>query len=204
MEPLDWTKKDVKTIDLRKVVNRAFADETAGDGKGGWSDQGSKQDLSALPVGKQTFTGIPFDIIDPASNNDKSMVVLSLRPEQKNVAANVTIPVEHKASILTFLHTGAWFPSSEKPVKLEFIYTGDIKASTTLVAGCHFADWWSQPQYLPGGIIAWTGKANDYPISVMYTPILNPRPDLPIESIKISLEDGSNSIYGLIAISYLE
>jgi hypothetical protein len=204
MEPLDWTKKEVKTVDLRKVANRAFADEVACDGKGGWSDQGPKQDLAAMPVGKQIFKGIPFDIIDPAGNDGKSMIVLSLRPDQKNIASEVTIPVGHKASVLAFLHTGAWFSSSEKPVKVEFTYAGGIKVSTMFVPDCHLADWWSQPKYLPGCVIAWNGLANNYPIAVMYSPILNPRPESPIESITVSVQDGSNSIYGLLAVSYLE
>ena len=113
LEPLDWTKKDVKTIDLRKTVNRAFADETAWDGKGGWTDQGPIN-LGTLPIGRQVFAGVPFDVIDPATNGGKSMVVISNRPEQKNVASEVILPFGHKAKILTFLHAGGLVPLFRK------------------------------------------------------------------------------------------
>jgi lysophospholipase L1-like esterase len=203
METLDWTKKDVRMVDLRPVVNRSFADEIAGDGKGGLTDQGIKQNLGAIPVGRQVFSGVPFEIVDPAKNSDKSMVVISTRFEQKLNSA-VVIPFCHKASVINFLHTGAWMPSSEKPVTVELNYSGGIKIKTQLAPGYHFADWWNPPKTLPAGVIAWRGESDKNPIGIMYTPFVNPRPELPIESITISLQEGSSSIYGLLAISYLE
>lgn len=204
MEPLDWTKQNVKTLDLRSLVNRGFADDVAGDGKGGWTDQGPNANLATLPTGRQTLAGVPFDIIDPAKNNGKSMLVISRRPDQKNVAASMVIPFNAKAGMLTFLHTGAWFSVSEKPVVVEFIYANDIKVKTQFVPAYHLSDWWCPLKSLPNGVIAWNGICGDTPIGVMYTPVNNPRPESPIESIRISVPEGSGSIYGLLAISYLQ
>jgi hypothetical protein len=204
MVPLDWTKKDVKTFDLRKLTNRAFADEIAWDGRGGWSDQGPKVNLGAIPLGMQTFSGIPFDIIDPTANDGKSMIVIGTHPKQKNLNAEVVIPFGRKAKVLTFLHAGAWYPGSAKPVEVEFSYPNDIRITTQFVPGHHFADWWGPPKWLPNGIVAWEGKSNGGPIGVMYTPVVNPQPELPIESIRIFLQEGSGSVYGLLAMSYLE
>jgi lysophospholipase L1-like esterase len=204
MESLDWTKKEVKTVDLRSLVNRGFADEVACDGKGGWTDQGPKADFRTIPVGKQTLAGVPFEVIDPAKNNGKSILVISTQPEVKNLPSSAVIPFGKKASVMTFLHAGAWFPSSVKPVVVEFTYANDIKVKTQLVPGYHFADWWYPAKTLPTGVIAWSGLSDGNPIGVMYTPLVNPRPELPIESIAVSLQEGSSSIYGLFAISYIE
>jgi hypothetical protein len=204
MESLDWMKKDVKTVDLHTLANRPFAAEIIGNGKGGWLEVGPKAYIEAIPVGRQIFAGVPFDIIDPEKNNDKSMVVIGTRPDQKNLSSQVVIPFGQKASILTFLHAGAWMPGSEKPVNVEFTYPCGIKIKTLFVPGYHITDWWWPPRALPNGVIAWNGICDGNPIGVMYSPVNNPRPEEPIESIIISMQDDSSSIYGLIAISYLE
>jgi lysophospholipase L1-like esterase len=198
MEPLDWSKKDVKMVDLRTPANRPFA------GESGWLDVGPKASFGAIPVGRQLFAGVPFEIIDPAKNNDKSMVVIGTRPDQKGLVSQVVIPLGHKASVLNFLHAGAWMSISDKPVVVEFAYAGGIKIKTRFAPGYHIVDWWQPPQALSNGVIAWTGICDGNPIGVMYAPVINPRPEEPIESILISLPEGSSSIYGLMAISYLE
>ncbi len=204
MEPLDWTKKDVKTVDLRTLINRPFAAEVVGNGKGGWLDVGPKAYINGIPVGRQLFAGVPFDVIDPAKNNDNSMVVIGMRPDQEGLASQVVIPLGHKASVLTFLHAGAWMPGSEKPVVVEFTYPGGIRIKTRFAPGHHITDWWQPPQTLSNGVIAWTGICDGNPIGAMYAPVINPRPEEPIESIIISMQEGSSSVYGLMAISYLE
>ncbi len=204
MEPLDWTKKDVKTVDLRMLANRPFAEEVIGNGKGGWLEAGPIAYFVAVPVGRQIFAGVPFDIIDPAKNNDKSMVLIGTRPDQKNLAPQVVIPFGRKASVLNFLHAGAWMSSSDKPVVVEFTYPGGLKIKTQFAPGHHIADWWQPPQTLSNGVIAWTGICDGNPIGAMYAPITNPRPQDTIESITIAMQEGSSSIYGLMAISYLE
>ena len=64
-------------LDLRGCANQGFADETADDGKGGWTDQGPANDLLMLKPGKQVMDRTPFDIIDPGSNGGRSCIVLA-------------------------------------------------------------------------------------------------------------------------------
>jgi len=202
LQPLDWTKAKVKTIDLRSVVNRAFADEVAGDGKGGWTDQGPINDLSPFPVGKQILAGVPFDVIDPAKNDNKSMVVISRR-EGLNTPAAVKIPIGFKAKILTFLHTSAWASDAAPSVQVKINFQGGLTSKTTFSFITQLSDWWSSPSAI-SAVTAWTAYNKSAPIYVLYTPIFNPTPEAIIESIEISAPEEAQWGYGLIAITALE
>ncbi len=200
--PLDWTREPVKMIDLRSVVNRAFADEVADDGQGGWSDQGPDKDLSPLPVGRQVFNGVPFDIIDPATNGNKSMLVLSRRPGPK-VPAQARVPIGGKAKVVTFLHTGAWMDSLSR-LDIVICYAGGVKRKLTFTPGIHICDWTVTPFNYTGAVQAWSGRNPMGCIGLTYTPLSNPSPEIPIEAVEITVTDGSPCIYGLIAITVLE
>jgi hypothetical protein len=64
------------TVNLRPYCNMGFADEAAGDGKGGWRDEGPLNDMACVEPGRKVFYGVPFDLIDPATNNGKSVITL--------------------------------------------------------------------------------------------------------------------------------
>jgi len=64
-------------LPLSKTANRGFRDEVAGDGVGGWTDQGGN-DFRHMPVGDQMLCGVPFRILDPAKNGGKSCLVLNM------------------------------------------------------------------------------------------------------------------------------
>jgi len=46
---------DFRRLDLRAFVNRGFQDDVAGDGKGGWTDEGFDRDLHLFP---QNISGL--------------------------------------------------------------------------------------------------------------------------------------------------
>jgi hypothetical protein len=57
-----------RPIDLRTACNTGFRDDVAGDGRGGWTDQGDN-DLRNIKPGTQTLRGIPLATADgPASS----------------------------------------------------------------------------------------------------------------------------------------
>jgi hypothetical protein len=201
LEPLDWSGKNIKMIDLRSVVNRAFADEVANDGQGGWSDQGPMNDLSPFPIGRQTLNGVPFDIIEPEKNAYKSMLVLSRRPGPK-VPDHMTVPIGTHARVLTFLHTGAWMDLLSR-VAITICYPGGIRKNFTFTPGIHLCDWMQVPFNYPAAVPAWSGRNGIGDIYVTYAPVFNPLPDVPIEAIEISIPETSECIYGLIAITAL-
>ena len=96
-------------IDLRPYANRSFIDEVAGDGKGGWADQGANDFRTFTDRGAKEYLGIPFDIIEPNYNGGKSAIVI---PGQGDTPADCKNPVEinlngTKAGGFYFLHTTA-------------------------------------------------------------------------------------------------
>ena len=64
------------TVDISRWTNREFVDKVAGDGKGGWTDQGWQNSLEEVEYGIQTFLNVPFDIIRPDFNRDTSCIVM--------------------------------------------------------------------------------------------------------------------------------
>ena len=55
-------------IPLGDAANVPLVDDIAGDGIGGWTDQGAENSLSGFPSGKVTFEGLPF-VIPPGESN---------------------------------------------------------------------------------------------------------------------------------------
>lgn len=98
----------VFTIDLRKFCNMGLADKVAGDGRGGWADEGDMNDMRDLKTGRRTFYGVPFDLITPSENNGKAVITLKSRNVPTMPAAVRGIPVGKKVRALYFLHSASW------------------------------------------------------------------------------------------------
>ncbi len=95
-----------QTLDLKPIVNMDWRDETWGDGKGGWTDQGDN-DLRRIAVGKRELLGIPFELIDPARNSGKAVLTLGAKKFPAGPAAAMA-DFGGKARSLYFLHAAAW------------------------------------------------------------------------------------------------
>ena len=130
--------RETFTVDLSKFANRAFADDEANNGKGGWSDQGPNCDMREVKTGKRRFGGVPFDLL-PAPN---SVVVLKgSRRAPGNLPVTVNIPVGRKVDTLFFLHSAAWFG--------EFKYVlhyADEKDVTITMNSKNMTDWAADPK----------------------------------------------------------
>ncbi|MBI4977900.1 MAG: DUF4832 domain-containing protein [Spirochaetes bacterium] len=98
-------------LDISAFANMGFKDDTAGDGKGGWSDQGNKRDFGTFDVTKTDFGGVTMRIADPAKNAGRSIIVF--KSPHINAAvdtAEVNVPAEAnaKGTYLYLLHSTAW------------------------------------------------------------------------------------------------
>lgn len=73
---------DTTSISIREAANRGFRDHVAGDGKGGWTDQGPDNDLATMRPGVINASGVAFEVIDPAANGGRSALVLGRASQQ--------------------------------------------------------------------------------------------------------------------------
>lgn len=144
-----------ETLDLRPVANRAFADEVAGDGKGGWTDQGPTNDLQALRPGRRCFFGISFDLIDPAKNQGRSCLVLSDKQRNLPSKARIFLSQTERMPYLYLLHASAWTPQKGEEIgRIRVKYPDGSGESFPVLAGRDCGNWWLSEPFSNAGI-AW-------------------------------------------------
>ena len=102
-------------IPIAGSANMAFADEVAGDRRGGWFDQGSN-DFASMPLGRHVLAGVPFEIADPATNGGRAAIVLFGTNRDFFPERAPEIPVGRKARRLYFLHGYGWDETPGAPV----------------------------------------------------------------------------------------
>ena len=148
--------KHTLQLDLAAACNMGFADEIAGDGKGGWTDQGAGNDLRVFPTGRQVFNGIPFEVIDPARNGGKSCIVLSGN-------RSMSFPVRAEISgnggtgrFLNLLHAAAYTAGDRAVGTVRVHYRDGQSAAFPVVTGRHLADWWGGSR-ISAGELVWSG-----------------------------------------------
>lgn len=198
-EPL--SKEKAYFISLTPAANMAFADEIAGDGKGGWSDQGPNNDLKALPLGIKSFDGIYFNIANPKENDGKSCVVVSANPSLPFKPTSAPIPVNKKLKRIIFLHTGAWMGKENTLVGKYIIkYASGRTLEIPLTTGEEIADWWNAPgQKISKGQCVWSSKNGSSVIGAFAYSWKNPRPNDEIKSI--TAESFGKAAIGVLGIS---
>ena len=131
----------VRFLDLRAVANRSYGDAVAGDGKGGWTDQGENH-LRHAPWGPTDCNGVPFDFIRPDQNDDRACVMLrsthlpDLPDAVRGIAAGC------KAEALYFLHAGAWVAKDAEGFRYVVHYADGASETAPMVGGVDFGDWW--------------------------------------------------------------
>ena len=178
-------------IDLSGVANRGLADDQAGDGAGGWTDQGGN-DMRQLPKGRHLFAGIPFHIISEPPNQ---AVILAGGPLKDQLPRSVRVPVGRTAVGLAFLHGAAWIgqgKSVNKSVNWRYVvrYADGSAEDVEVRCGVHVLDWWASPSELPGARVGWSGaNAMRSPVTLYVQAWRNPQPEKAIAAIDLVSED---------------
>lgn len=175
-------------LDLRPGANMGFTDETADDGKGGWTDQGPKNDLRSLPVGIQKFAGIPFDIIDPKTNGGKSCLAFRgrMRPSFLE-SAKIHVP-DASGRFLHLLNAVGWEPANGFPVgRIRVTYNDGTTAEHEVLAGRDTGNFWN-PFNGEKRVVVWKGRNASASIGLYATGIaLDPQKK--VETIEIFSAD---------------
>ncbi|MDR0931604.1 MAG: hypothetical protein LBM70_01105, partial [Victivallales bacterium] len=133
-----------KPIDLTKAVNMSFADDTADDGQGGWTDQGAENDMANLPPGVLNLGGINFNIIDPVKNHNRSCIVVSGQPTRRYPPIfAVTFPRLEQHAYLYLLHGAAWVPKNGEEVGAVIVdYADNSRSRYPVRNGIDVGNWW--------------------------------------------------------------
>ncbi len=103
--------REIIYLDLSKAANRSLADDVAGDGKGGWTDQGPEMDMRKLPTGDQVIGGVPFRI----ARGPKAVVAVEANPNPgSDVVREATVHVGRKMEAIYILHASAFLHAGRK------------------------------------------------------------------------------------------
>ncbi len=177
----------VRFLDLRAFANRSYGDTVAGDGKGGWTDQGENH-LRHAPWGPTDCNGVPFDFIRPDQNDDRACVMLrsthlpDLPDAVRGIAANL------RADALYFLHAGAWVQKDAEGFRYVVHYADGASETVPMVGGVDFGDWWVDTRRLRMARSArryHTGWANSESKGFHVLRWENPHPEKTIATIDI-------------------
>jgi len=196
------TADQVQCLDLRPFANRAFKDE--GSPHGGWTGQGDN-DLRYLAVGRQTVRSIPFDIINPDSNDGKSCAML-YSPQKPAFPESVgPIPAGRKADSLIFLHSAAWaVKDGTLAARYCVTYDDGSVVEIPIAVGAQIADWW-KPGVLtdPNACTALTVKNENSAaglVGIYAYRWVNPKPELAVRSLTLASAK-NDPVVGVIAVT---
>jgi len=193
-------------IDLRSYANMGLVDVKAGDSVGGWTDEGPFNDARNLKTGLQKFYGVPFDVIEPAKNDGKSVIVL----RGTRVSPRLPLKIEgidlgqRKANALYFLHGAGWGTPGligHYLVKYADGATIELPIKIPINSG----NWWAS--YQPGEagrLMAFPAANSDGAQAWRYLRIWewkNPRPEVALQSLDFvsSAGDQTPILVGLTA-----
>jgi len=148
-------------VDLRPAANRAYVDDVAGDGKGGWSDQGPDNSLPGMNHGYDSifdYAGIEFQIL--GTQNGKNQVLAFDSKTNPTELKQVEVPVNEGTGPigrnLYLLHAACWVPNGDTSL----IGTVSVHCDSGRVvdfpvhAGTDVGDW-ASPADLPNGVVAY-------------------------------------------------
>ena len=78
--------------------------------------------IEHMPFGRQSYYGVPFDIVDPEKNRNETVIALaSKRLRTNDYPDKMTVPVKHKADVL-YLLMAAYYALREGDQSFTFTY----------------------------------------------------------------------------------
>lgn len=163
-------------VDIRSQANMGFRDEIPDDQKGGWTDQGPENDLSALKPGAYKSIGIQFNILDPAANGGKSCLVFA-GPSRHYLLKTATfeLPDQPTWANIFLLHAAAWVPSKQSVVgHITAIYADGTEQVSEVLTGRDVGNWWG-PSDRDNGYVGWSYRSaqSDIGLYVSKFPVQN-------------------------------
>lgn len=168
-------------LPLFRSGNRAWLDETAGDGRGGWTDQGPGRDgrvfLSRLRQ-QSHVAGVPFFLAELWNRQIPSIVVMKSRHNPAGSAGvEFAFPTPVKARYLYLLHALSYAKGSGVIGRI-LLQTPGGRREIPVTDGRDVGDWWGG-KAVPNAGDALRVKLPDGSVRVLYVT----RWELPEESV---------------------
>lgn len=179
------------SIDISSAVNRAFVDDSTG--KGGWLNQG-KDDLRGMTPGKMKVGRIEFDVLDPATNGGKAVLILG---HEAPFAKEAGFAVDGFFKRICLLHA-CDLREESMAGSIDFLYEDGEKVEIAIELRVHLGgEWWCPPIFADRAVpltIDNKGALNARP-SLYAASIQNPRPEARIKRIELHAGrgDGNNA-----------
>ncbi|MDD3154781.1 MAG: hypothetical protein PHS41_07930 [Victivallaceae bacterium] len=186
---------EVTPLPLSPVANRAFADPVAGDGKGGWTDQGPHNDFAAVISGDRKIRGVSFHILAPEVKDGKSCLVL---PAGKSSPATIRLPQGTRGKQLYLLHAITQAPPKSRIGSLVLNYADKTSTEIPVVAGRDVANWWN-PMNLENAVAVCSTRAGDHNIGLMLTSF--PVEEKALAALEFRPEPGTSADWMIVAAS---
>ncbi len=172
-----------QAIPLGNAANTGLVDDIAGDGTGGWTDQGAENSLTGFPSGVVEFGGVSFDLPD-----GKGPAAIAFRnAHREGMPPEVTLPAQGlTGGMLYLLSACAWeFSGGQEVAQVTIRHTDGTTQTEPLVFERHTGRWWT-PSMFGQAAVAWRGRSGlGLPIGVYLTWIPIADPSRPIEAISI-------------------
>lgn len=198
LPPLEQ-RNEFYPLSLKKAANMGFADDQAGNGRGGWTDQGSGKDLRTFPSGIHTALDLPFRTENPASNGGKSCVILKSLHTPFG-SSGFTLPVNKRCNRIALMTGAAWaekgIPAAEVLVK----FSNGKSETFQLVAGKNLWEWTDVRKQIPEGELVWTGTNPDG-AAALYACVLKLRETGIVRSVTIRPIPGTPVATGILAVT---
>lgn len=148
-------------VSLRESANMGYADPVAGDGKGGWSDQGPENDASLFRFQQTEYAQVPFSLLSPESNGGRTVLVFRSQKYFPSGLERAELPVSPnagEAGNLYLLHTACWAQRLGRIGTIRVEGSGGVQ-EFTVELNREAADQWN-PHQCPNGWIGarWSGR----------------------------------------------
>ncbi len=125
------------------VANMGLADAKAGDGSGGWTDEGPYNDLAMIPQGRHLWLGVPFQL-GTDGGSAPCVVTMKGKTFPSGPAATAPIPVGRKVRGLFICHGANWAGKAGITAAIHVVrFTDGTSIELPMVTGQNLGDWWS-------------------------------------------------------------
>ena len=189
---------EFKPVDISTSANMDLLDIGGKDAFKWMNDAKPGNDMRGLPVGLNTFEGIPFKVIDPGENQRRASIAVSVR---ERFPAQAEIPINSTAGSVYLLHSISGMSSGRIAGAITFLYDDGTSFSKYLFTEKDVTNWWFPSLNSERSGIAWAGpNLHSSQVGVCWAAIDNPNPSKKIHKIRFNapLEGG---IYAVLGVS---